>query len=178
MLHKNLALEIWLLSTLAVLQGVGAPAVGAGAATGEKKKTAAEIGTEYAANVPKAMDAKNYPGMHHTTAIPSNFPLPKYPNNVIATNFVNPLAGSPVASLGMVTTDPPKTVFSWYQNQCQSSGWSVSLPPQDALTPKEKSGGLYRMSAFKNSQQVTISCSKLKSGHTSVGITWVLAAKK
>ncbi|HEY9680594.1 MAG TPA: hypothetical protein V6C86_03285 [Oculatellaceae cyanobacterium] len=142
------------------------------------KKTAAEIGAEYAANVPKVMDGKKYPGLHHTTAIPTNFPLPKYPNHVISTNFVNSVKGTPVASLGIVTTDPPKTVFSWYQNQCQGSGWSASLPPQNALTAKEKSGDLYRMSAFKNSQQLTISCSKLKSGHTAVGITWVLESKK
>lgn len=102
------------------------------------KKTAAEIGAEYAANVPKVMDGKKYPGLHHTTAIPTNFPLPKYPNHVISTNFVNSVKGTPVASLGIVTTDPPKTVFSWYQNQCQGSGWSASLPPPECSYGKRK----------------------------------------
>ena len=129
---------------------------------------------DYKAAIDKVRYAKKVDGVNHTAAIPSNFPIATYPKNVVFTDFVNPTSGPPMAMATIVTKDPPKTVFEWYQMQC-STGWKVSTPPSNMQTEREQKGLMYRMNALKDKQQITISCIKQqKSGNTRVSIVWVL----
>ena len=146
----------------------------AGFAADKVKHTAAE----YAAQLDKVMESKQMKGVHHTTAIPTNFPIPKYPNNVLHTSFVNPTSGPPTAMVTIITKDPPKTALDWYQQQCAPT-WKIVTPPAQSLTDKEKQGLLYRMTASKDNQNVAISCSKQKrTGNTLVSIIWALQPKR
>jgi hypothetical protein len=133
---------------------------------------------QFVGSIIEKRNAFTVKGVHESIEIPSNFPVPTYPNHVSSTNFVTNKVGAPVASVFIITSDGPKTTYDWYQKRCSESGWSVSSPPDSAKVGAEKNGSLFRMSAFKDGQQLVFSFMKMKkSPKTVITINWILKSK-
>lgn len=135
-------------------------------------------GEQFVGSIIEKREAFHVKGIKQTIAIPSNFPLQTYPNNVTSTNFVSATVGTPVAAVSLITRDQPKMVYDWYYKQCADHGWSISTPPETAKTAKEKNGTMYRMSALKDGQQLVLAFMQMKkSPRTFVSINWILKYK-
>jgi hypothetical protein len=74
-------------------------------------------GEQFLGSIIEKRNAFKVKGIHQSIEIPSNFPVPTYPNNVSSTNFVNSTVGTPVASVSIITSDSPKMTYDWYQKR-------------------------------------------------------------
>jgi hypothetical protein len=122
----------------------------------------------------EAQDLLNkIPGMHFAKGIPTNFPVPTYPNNVTRTGFINSTKGPPSAGATIITKDSPQTVFNWYQNACKQGNWLVKIPSPQAMNAISKKQRVYMVNAEKDNQQVQIFCiENKKDSGTKISISW------
>lgn len=112
-------------------------------------------------------------GARYTQGLPSNFPVPAYPNNVVNKFFTNSTSGAPNAAANITTKDPPSQVHQWYRDQLKSAGWVAKVMDDKVMTKYGKGGQIYLISANKANQEITV-CSALnkKTGGTTIAINW------
>lgn len=114
-----------------------------------------------------------FPNIHFSKAIPVNFPIPPYPNNVVRKDFVNSKKGPPTAAVTIVTKDAPKVVYQWYLDSCKQHGWSCKVPTDKAMAATGKLDKLFMIDAQKDNQQVSIYCiADKKTSGTVIDINW------
>lgn len=118
---------------------------------------------------------KDFAGLHFSKSLPTNFPLPPYPNNVVSTNFSNSTAGQPTAAASIVTKDAAEVVFKWYQDYCRKDNWLIRTPSAKTMQTMGKQGQLFILNAIKGKQEIYLYCTKNpKKALTNVSISWFL----
>ncbi len=109
---------------------------------------------------------------------PTNFPVPKYPSNVLQSTFDHSTKGQPTAVAMIITKDPPKTVFDFYNSACTRAGWTVRMPAEKALAQINKGGTQFFLNASQGRQVMFITCSPhRKTNGTVVSISWRMRPK-
>lgn len=136
-----------------------------------------QVKAEFAGMTPaQALDkimARSVKGVRFADSWPTNFPLPKYPNNVTETKFLNTTQGPPSASASLMTKDPAETVFQFYLDACRRDGWKVKMPSAKALEKTRGATNFYMLEGRKDKRMVRIFCLQNPKTHaTSLGITW------
>jgi hypothetical protein len=104
--------------------------------------------------------------------VPSNFPVPLYKSNVVATDCQEATSLTGIHSITAVirTNDPPLTPFEWYQSEVRSEGFDDLKVPQPTGMPAGVS--VYYLKARKPGQLLTLSCSRMpKYPQTVISIT-------
>jgi hypothetical protein len=113
------------------------------------------------------------PGIQFSNSIPVNFPIPPYTSNVIRKNFSNSTKGIPTAAVNIVTSDPARNVYQWYQDVCSKGNWSVKIPSAQGQNQIGKANKLYMLQADKGDQHMSIFCvAQAKSADTIISISW------
>ncbi len=109
---------------------------------------------------------------------PSNFPVPKYPSNVLQSTFEHSTKGPPTAVAMIITKDTSKTVFDFYNSALTRAGWTVTQPAEKALAQINKGGTQFFLNATQGRQEMSITCSPhRKSNGTVVSISWRMRPK-
>lgn len=114
------------------------------------------------------------PGLKFSEKIPSNFPIPEYPRNVLKKSFIHSTKGSPTATANIITKDSSQVVFRWYQAVCKRGGWKIRVPKEQTLS-SGKNSKMYMLDAVKGHNSVSITCYKCMDPSfkgTSVNIAW------
>jgi len=104
---------------------------------------------------------------------PSNFPVPAYQSNVVSRSFSNSTKGQPFASASLVTKDPPKRVFDFYQASFSRANWKLQVPSEKARTELKLDSNTYFFNGTQGRQAISFRCMKdARSGDTLVAISW------
>lgn len=117
---------------------------------------------------------RNLP-LHLAKEIPTNFPVPTYPSNVLKTNFSNSIKGAPTAAATILTKDSPETAFEWYRSFFSKNNWSLKTPTTKALSNYGQPGQFYFLTAEKDRNQLYVFCTPDPSNDgTLINISWAL----
>jgi hypothetical protein len=114
-----------------------------------------------------------FPNRHVSDKWPTNFPLPKYANNVLSTQFSNSTKGRPSAQATLTTKDSPQVVFSFYKDACERGGWAVRTPSAKAMANSKHVGQFFMLEGKKDNQEIELTClPSSKNSATILSIMW------
>jgi len=117
-------------------------------------------------------------GLRLSPEIPTNFPVPVYPSNVITKNFTTTTRAPIVATALMVTKDQPKTAYQWYLSYCTRDSWTIRTHKPNVMSKMEKDGNMYMFNAEKSDKQLNFYCMRTPKGTgTTINISFFLKSK-
>jgi hypothetical protein len=114
--------------------------------------------------------ALGFPTTHFSDKWPVNFPLPKY-TNAVDTKWMNSTKGSPTAFASLNTKDSPATVYKFYLDACNQSGWKTRAPSAKALAGTPATFLMFE--GYKDKEMIRVHCLPNKKLHgTTASISW------